>query len=63
MLRVSPKLGVPFLGVSIVRIIVFWGLYWGSFILGNYQLGSRASGLRFGVYEAQFGLCGLGCRV
>ena len=23
-----PKLGVPFLGVPIKRIIVFWGLYW-----------------------------------
>ena len=23
-----PKLGVPFLGVSIIRIIVYWGLHW-----------------------------------
>ena len=28
-----PKLGVPFL--AIIRMIVFWGLYWGPPILGN----------------------------
>ena len=27
-----------FLGVPIIRIIVFWGLYWGTPILGNYQV-------------------------
>ena len=32
------KLGVPFLGVSIIRTIIFWGLNWGPLILGNYQL-------------------------
>ena len=26
------KLRVPFLGVPIIRTIVFWGLYWGSII-------------------------------
>ena len=30
-----PKLGVPFLGVPIIRTIVCWGLYWGPTILGN----------------------------
>ena len=32
--RVSgfPKIGVPFLGVPIIRTIVYWGLYWGSLI-------------------------------
>ena len=24
-----PNLGVPSLGVPIIRIIVYWGLYWG----------------------------------
>ena len=33
-----PKLGVPFLGVPIIRTIVFWGLYWGPLILGNYHI-------------------------
>ena len=33
-----PKLGVPFLGVPIIRTIVFWGLYWGPTILGNYHM-------------------------
>ena len=27
-----------FLGVPIIRTIVFWGLYWGPLILGNYQV-------------------------
>ena len=31
-LGVSPKLGVPFLGVPIIRTIVFGGLYWGPLI-------------------------------
>ena len=31
-----------FLGAPIIRIIVFWGLYWGSLILGNYHLGDSS---------------------
>ena len=27
------------MGVPIIRTIVFWGLYWGPLILGNYHLG------------------------
>ena len=27
------------LGVPIIRIMVFWGLYWGPPILGNYHRG------------------------
>ena len=27
-----------FLGVPIIRAIVFGGLYWGSYILGNYRI-------------------------
>ena len=27
--------------VPIIRIIVYWGLYWGPPILGNYRLGFR----------------------
>ena len=26
------------LGVPIIRIIVYWGLYWGTLILGNYHV-------------------------
>ena len=29
-----PKVGVPVLGVPIIRIIIFWGLYWGPLPLG-----------------------------
>ena len=43
------KLGVPFLGVPIIRTIVYWGLYWGPLIVGNYhilsQLWKRVIGL------------------
>ena len=31
-----PKIRGTILGVSIIRIIVFWGVYWGPPILGNY---------------------------
>ena len=27
-----------FLGVPIIRIIIYWGLHWGPLILGNYHL-------------------------
>ena len=32
---VFPKLGVPFLGVPMIRIIAFWCLHWSALILGN----------------------------
>ena len=35
---VFPKIGGTILGVPIIRTIVFWGLYWGPPILGNYQI-------------------------
>ena len=34
-----PKIRGTILGVPIIRIIVFWGLYWGPPILGNYHMG------------------------
>ena len=36
-IRVSQIRGT-FLGVPIIRIIVFGGLYWGPLILGNYHV-------------------------
>ena len=33
-----PKLGGTIIGVHIIRTIVFWGLYWGPLILGNYHM-------------------------
>ena len=33
-----PKIRDTFLGVPIIRTIVFWGLYSGPLILGNYHL-------------------------
>ena len=32
-----PKIRGTLLGVPILRIIVDWGLYWGTLILGNYH--------------------------
>ena len=37
-----PKLGVVTQGlgfrVSIIRIMVYWGSYWGPLVLGNYHI-------------------------
>ena len=41
---VSHNLGYLY-GVPISRIIVFWGLHWGSLILGNCQLGVAIIGV------------------
>ena len=34
-----PKIRGTILGVPIIRTIVFWGLYWGTLIWGNYHVG------------------------
>ena len=33
-----PKIRGTIMGVPIIRIIVYWGLYWGALILGNYHV-------------------------
>ena len=33
-----PKIKGTLLGVPVLRIIVFWGLYWGPLILRNYHI-------------------------
>ena len=33
-----PKIRGTILGVPIIRIIIYWGLYWGPPILGNYHI-------------------------
>ena len=45
-----PKIRGTILGIPIIRTIVYWGLYWGSLILGNYHINFR---VRHAV--AQFG--------
>ena len=46
-----PKIKGTFLGVPIIRNIVYWGLYWGSPILGNYHMGdSQNYGPLLGPY-------------
>ena len=44
-----PKLGVAFLGVPIIRTIMFGGLYWGPPILGKYHMRQPIA-----VYNAVF---------
>ena len=36
-----PKTRGTLLGGPIIRTIVFWGLFWGPIILGNYQMWLR----------------------
>ena len=50
-----PKLGLFFWGVPIIRTLVFWGLYWGPLLLGNYQI--RLTIFR-GPYNSDCGLLG-----
>ena len=33
-----PKIRGTLLGVPVIRTIIFWGLYWGPLILGNYHV-------------------------
>ena len=36
---VVPKIGGTIFGGSpVIRILVFWGLYWGPPVLGNYHM-------------------------
>ena len=37
-----PETGGTFLGVSTIRVIVFWCLYWGPLILGKYHIGETS---------------------
>ena len=51
----SPKWEFPKLRGTILGVVVFWGLYWGPPILGNYQILSNRCILGGGVpgeYEA-----------
>ena len=34
-----PKIRCTFLGVPLIKIIVYWGLYWGPLFWGNYHIG------------------------
>ena len=34
------KIRGTILGVPIIRAIVYWGLYWGTLIWGNYHMGT-----------------------
>ena len=44
-----PKIRSTLLGVPIVRTIIYWGLYWGPLILGNYHVVFGKTRARLGV--------------
>ena len=46
-----PRLRGTILGVPIKRTIVFWGLYWGPLILGNYHITEFGTSLVFWAFE------------
>ena len=37
-----PEIRGTFLGVPITRMIIYWGLYWGSLSLGSYHVSRSA---------------------
>ena len=39
-----PNLGVPVLGVPIIRTMILWGLYRGPLISGNYHVAAAHEG-------------------
>ena len=45
-----PKIRGTFLGVPIIRIIVYWGVYWGPPILGNYHIDIDHSEMCYKAY-------------
>ena len=55
-----PKIGVTFLGVPIIRVVVFWGIYWGPLLLGNHHVGIQCILRRFGDFSS---VSSLGFRV
>ena len=50
-----PKIKSTILGVPIITSIVYWGLYWGPRIMGNYQIQhmavSKLAELKFDVHD------------
>ena len=44
-----PKIRGTILGVPVIRTIVYWGLYWGPPILGNYNIVALFQGLKLRV--------------
>ena len=52
-----PKLGRTILRVPIIRIMPYWGLYWGPIIYGNYHIGVQRKSSKKNAIAA-FGLDG-----
>ena len=51
-----PKIRDNFLGVPIIRTIIYWGLYWGTLILGTYLGVSPKSFQLLGPYKKDRGI-------
>ena len=52
-----PEIKGTFLGVPIIRTTIFWGLYWGTLILGNYRLEQGKIGTPFSTRNAEPAPC------
>ena len=52
-----PKIRGTFLGVPIIRTIVYWDLYWGPLILGSYQIGVTSNHVPRKLHDGIVGLC------
>ena len=52
-----PKIKGTFLGVPLIRTIIYWGIYWGTLILGNYQIEKEESETEVTPAYAQLPAC------
>ena len=52
--RGFPKLGVSFWGILIIRIILYWGLYFAPPILGSYHMGPHNLEPLYGLHLGSF---------
>ena len=50
-----PKIRGTLLEIPIIRTVVFWGLYWGPRILGNYHIGTART--KYVTYRELNTLC------
>ena len=57
-----PKIRGTILGVPIIRTVVYWGLYWGPLILGNYQVVCQMRVTQWFTFSQSTFTVLLGCR-
>ena len=55
-----PKIRGTIWGVPTIRTIIFWGLYWGPLILGNYQIKQLEDGELYWAIRESYRDCSKG---